>query len=47
MTATEFALLCGLCLIDPAIAVENEKIAEALRDRRGDDVILELLQTEF
>jgi len=46
MTRNEFAALCAEHLIDPAIALENEAIKQALLDKDGDAVI-EALETEF
>lgn len=46
MTQDQFAMLCEEYLIDPAVALENESIVEALE--AGDDVeVRRLLQEEF
>jgi hypothetical protein len=47
MTKNEFALLCGEYLIDPAIALENEKIVAALKEKKPAAEIRRLLETEF
>lgn len=46
MTMTKFEVLCGELLIDPALALENEGIREALAER-NDAKVEELLKTEF
>ena len=46
MTANQFQALCGEMLVDPALALENEDIREALRNR-DDEQVKELLETEF
>ena len=46
MTRTEFQMLCGEYLIDPSIALENENICEALRQRDAEQV-KHILETEF
>ena len=46
MTITDFEILCGEVLVDPALALENEDIRKALA-RRDDAQVKELLQTEF
>lgn len=46
MTQNEFVAECAELLIDPAIAIENEKVQEALA-RRDDEAVRELLETEF
>lgn len=38
MTRNEFTALCAELLIDPAIALEDEQVQQALRDRRDADV---------
>lgn len=46
MRASEFGSLCMEACIDPGVALENEKIQQALAD--GDDEkVVELLETEF
>lgn len=46
MTSSQFAEECGKRLIEPAIAIENESIVAALRER--DDLrVIELLNSEF
>jgi hypothetical protein len=44
MTTNEFNALCGEHLIDPAIALENEQVVQALRE--GDDAKVETLVKE-
>lgn len=46
MTITRFETLCGELLIDPALALENEAIRDALA-KRDDARVEELLKTEF
>jgi serine/threonine protein phosphatase PrpC len=46
MTQNEFNLLCNDELIDPSIALENDEIISALKDRDDAQVIL-LLTTQF
>jgi hypothetical protein len=46
MTYKEFLAQCGERLIDVNIALDNEKIKEALR-QRDDDALNALLDTEF
>jgi hypothetical protein len=46
MTKTEFMALCGERLIDVNLALENENLIEALRQKDFDKV-LEILDTEF
>jgi len=46
MTKTEFQMLCGEYLIEPSVALENEKICEALR-QRDDEQVKHILETEF
>ncbi len=47
MTKNEFAAICGELLIDPALALENEKVQEALRQHKNSKEIKQLLETEF
>jgi hypothetical protein len=47
MTKSQFILLCNEYLIEPIIALENENILQALRDRKSIETIKELLETEF
>jgi len=46
MTQTQFQILCGEHLIEPNMALENENICEALRQRDADQV-KQILETEF
>lgn len=46
MTQTQFQMLCGEYLIEPNIALENENICEALRQRDAEKV-KHILETEF
>ena len=46
MTQTEFQMLCGEYLIEPNMALENENICEALRQRDAEQV-KHILETEF
>lgn len=47
MTRNQFAALCGEYLIDPALALENDKIVAALREHKTEQEIRHLLETEF
>ena len=47
MTKTQFILLCNELLIEPNIALENDNILQALRDRKPIEQIKTILQTEF
>jgi len=47
MTASHFAALCAIRYIDPAIALENENIIEALENGACTQEIEELLENEF
>lgn len=46
MTKTEFMILCGEYLIEPNMALENENICEALRQRDAEQV-RHILENEF
>ena len=46
MTKTDFLILCGEYLIDPSLALENDNICQALKDRDGEQVKT-ILQNEF
>ena len=46
MTKTDFQMLCSEYLIDPSLALENENIREALRQRDAEQV-KHILETEF
>ena len=45
MTVNEFLVLCEKLHIAPAIALENDKLREALR-KRDDQRVRELIETE-
>lgn len=47
MTKNQFASLCAIRYIDPAIALENENILEALRNGGDTQEIEEILENEF
>lgn len=47
MTTDQFANLCSMYYIHPAIALENELVVQALRDGAHEDEIAEILETEF
>ena len=47
MTSNEFLAVCGEHLIAPEIALENETIREALRNRASQEEIARLLEQEF
>lgn len=46
MTQNEFAEMCARYLIDPAIALENENLVQAIRDKNRDEVD-RILREEF
>jgi hypothetical protein len=46
MTESQFITECAKRTIDPQIAIENEELCEALRDR-DDDEIIRILNEEF
>ena len=47
MTADQFAALCSIRYIEPALALENENILAALRDGGDVQEIEEILDAEF
>jgi len=47
MTQNQFILLCNEYMIDPSIALENDNILQALRDRKPIEQIKTILETEF
>ena len=47
MSKIQFSLLCAEALIAPEIALENEKICDALRALAPVEVIQDLLNSEF
>ncbi len=46
MTTDEFARACAERYIDPNIALENENVKQALRER-DDNKVIKLLEEEF
>jgi hypothetical protein len=46
MTQNEFMQKCNDLLIEPDIALENDEIVQALKDR-DDAQVIELLTTQF
>jgi hypothetical protein len=46
MTSTQFQILCGKYLIDVEIALENENILNALRNK-DDEEVERILTEEF
>ena len=46
MKCFEFETLCGELLINPELALENENIVDALKDR-DDEKVIELLKNDF
>ena len=46
MSASRFAALCSKYLIDPATALENKQVRQALKDR-NDREVERLLREEF
>jgi len=47
MTQNQFIILCNELFIEPSIALENDNIVQALRDRKPIEQIKKLLETEF
>ena len=47
MTANEFDNLCASLLIAPSVALENENVREALKERKPIKEIRHILETEF
>jgi len=47
MTQNQFIILCNELFIEPSIALENENILQALRDRKPIETIKTILETEF
>ena len=47
MRESTFILLCNSLLIHPDIALENEEIKQALRDRQTNEQIKQLLINNF
>jgi len=46
MTANQFSIICGELLIDEGLALENQNIVKALKDR-NDKKVIELLKNQF
>jgi len=46
MSKNEFLVLCSNYDIDPAIALENDNVVEALRNR-DDNAVATILESEF
>lgn len=46
MKRIDFEILCGKYLIEPSLAIENEKIKEALKNRNDEEIEI-LLKNEF
>ncbi len=46
MKMLDFEVLCGKYLIDPALALENENLREALK-RRDDAEVERIIREEF
>tara|TARA_R100000278_G_C5465516_1_gene162495 strand:- start:1184 stop:1324 length:141 start_codon:yes stop_codon:yes gene_type:complete len=46
MTFNQFSIICGELLIDQSLALQNQKIIKALK-QRNDKKVIELLKTEF
>ena len=47
ITRNEFNTLCASLLIEPLLAIENDKILQALRNGAEIEEIAELLESEF
>lgn len=47
MTRNEFAALCGELLIEPALALENTHVTEALKARVPIEELRRVLESEF
>jgi len=46
MTKLEFKAICNELTIEPNIALENDELCEALKER-NDDEVKRILKTEF
>jgi hypothetical protein len=46
MSRNEFLVLCSAYSIDPDIALENDNVVEALRNR-DDEIVASILESEF
>ena len=46
MSKNEFLVLCSAYSIDPDMALENDNVVEALRNR-DDDAVATILESEF
>jgi hypothetical protein len=46
MSATQFEIECGARLIDPAVALENDDLRQALQDR-DDAAVKAILDEDF
>lgn len=47
MTKNEFYSLCAMLFIDPQVALENDRVIQAIIDGWHEDEIAELLESEF
>lgn len=46
MTQTQFAQECATRTIDPSLALENDELCEALRER-DDEAVIRILNEQF
>jgi hypothetical protein len=47
MTKLEFIEICNEFEIEPAIALENEEVVDALRNRKSKEFLKEILENQF
>jgi hypothetical protein len=47
MTKLQFIKICDEFMIEPAIALENEEVIDALRSRKSEDSLKEILENNF
>ena len=47
MTKTEFVSICAMLYVDPALALENDRVIEALRNGDGASELEVIIEEEF
>jgi len=47
MTKTEFVSICAMLYVDPALALENDRVLEALRNGDGVSELEVIIEEEF
>jgi hypothetical protein len=47
MTKNEFVSICAMLYIDPALALENDRVLEALRNGDGASELEIIIEEEF